>query len=153
MRLVKGQVFSIATEKGFGFIQYIETDCLGIEYVRVLQPMKGTDTITQKEVNLKQRWCCGFLVEIAHKRELINSVRIFSLPLKYKVEYWTRSPHNVRDKHLGWHIVHRETLKRKFKSKLKRRHLKLSPHGIFNDTLIKEYLDSDWKLSEYTAWD
>lgn len=149
MKLEKGQVFSIKTEKGFGFIQYIETDTLGVEYVRLLQPIKDLKEIDQKEVNQSQRWCCGFVVNTAHHRKIINYVGQFELPPKYKIEYWTRSPHNVRGKHLGWNLVHRETLERKFTKKLRRKHLKLSPHGILNDTLIKERLEESWSLTDW----
>jgi len=153
MKLEKGQVFSIETEKGFGFIQYIETDTLGVEYVRLLQPIKDLKEIDQNEVNQSQRWCCGFVVKIAHHRKIIDYVGQFELPPKYKIEYWTRAPHNVRGEHLGWNLVHRETLERKFTKKLRRKHLKLSPHGIFYDTLIKERLEKSWNLTDWKPFD
>ena len=149
MTLEKGQVFSIRLDKGFGFIQFIETDDLGIEYVRILDSIRTTEKITQSEVNLTQRWCCGFLVKTAYKKNLIEFIGKFELPPKYKVEYITRAPHNVKGEHLGWHIINRVTLERKLIPKLKRKHFNLSPHGIFNDTLIKERLLNNWELSKW----
>jgi hypothetical protein len=153
MKLEKGQVYSINTPNGYGFIQYIETDSLGVEYVRILNPIKASEEISQDEINHQQRWCCVFPLKAAHNRSVINYVGLFELPPKYKIEYWTRSPHNVRGEHLGWHIVHRDTLERKLKKSLRRRHLKLSPHGIFNVTLIRERLESNWKLSNWKTFD
>ena len=153
MKLEQGQVYSINTAHGYGFIQYIETDSLGVEYVRILDPIKEPEEINQDEINKQQRWCCGFPLKAAYNRKLINYLGLFKLPPKYKVEYWTRTPHNIRGEHLGWHIVNRETLERKFKKILRKRHLKLSPHGIFNDTLIRERLESNWKLSEWKEHD
>jgi hypothetical protein len=153
MKLEKGQVYSIKISHGYGFLQYIETDSLGVEYVRILNPIKETEEIYQDEINEKQRWCIGFPLKAALNRKLINYVGQFQLPPKYKTEYWTRSPHNVRGEHLGWHIVHRETLERKFKKKLRKRHLKLSPHGVFNDTLIRERLEKNWNLSDWKPYD
>ncbi len=153
MKLEKGQVYSIKIANGYGFIQYIETGSSGVEYVRILDPIRTAEEITQNEINERQRWCCGFPLKAAHNRKLINYVGLFQLPPKYKIEYWTRSPHNIRGEHLGWHTVHRDTLERKFKKSLRRRYLKLSPHGIFNDTLIRERLDSNWKLSDWKPFD
>jgi hypothetical protein len=149
MKLEKGQVFSIKTSKGYGFLQYLETDSSGVEFVRVLEHIKESTDITQEEINEEQRWCCGFPLNTALNKKLITYVGLFQLPRKYKIEYWTRDIHNVRGNALGWHIVHRETLERKFKKKLRKNHLKLSPHGIFNDTLIRERLESNWKLSKW----
>ena len=153
MRLEKGQVFSIYTASGFGFLQYLETDNLGVEYVRILDPIKNSQEISQDEINQHQRWCCGFPLKSALSKKLIEYIGPFDLPPKYKVDDWTRSPHNIQGKHLGWHIVNRETLERKFKKTLKRKHLKLSPHGVSNDTLIKERLEKGWKLNDWKPFD
>ena len=149
MRLEKGQVFSITISKGFGFLQYIETDSLGVEYVRILSPIKDTQEIDQTEINAQQRWCCGFPLKAALNRRLIEYIGLFDTPPRYKIEYWTRSPHNIRGVHLGWFIVHRNTLQRKFKKTLRRKHLKLSPHGVSNDTLIRERLENGWNLTDW----
>ena len=149
MKLEQGKVYSINTAQGYGFIQYIETDSLGVEYVRILDPIKVSREINQEEINKPQRWCCGFPLKAAYKQKCITYVGLFRLPPDYKIEYWTRTPHNNRGEHLGWHLVHRETLERKFKKRLRKKHLNLSPHGISNDTSIRERLESNWKLSEW----
>ena len=153
MKLEKGQVYSIRTIIGYGFIQYIEADRLGIEYVRILDPIKEFEEINQEEINRPQRWCCGFPLKAALNRKLVNDVGSFQLPPKYKVEFWTRCPHNVQGEHLGWFLINRETLERKFKNKLRKKHLKLSPHGVFNDTLIRERLEQNWNLVEWEPFD
>jgi len=35
MKLTSGDIFKIPTKIGFGFLQFIEIDSMGIEYVRV----------------------------------------------------------------------------------------------------------------------
>lgn len=39
-----------------------------------------------------------------------------------------------------------KTLKIELKETLSKNDLALSPYGIFNDTLIIEYLEKDWRL-------
>ncbi len=149
MKLIKGQVFSIQTKIGFGFFQFIEVDSMGVEYIRVLNIIKDSTEIKQSEIDKDQKWCCGFPLNIAHRRKIVEFIGCYELPKNYKIEYWTRSPHNVQGKHFGWHIVHRDTLERKLIPKLKRKHLLLSPHGVSNDTLIKERLEQNWELKKW----
>lgn len=149
MKLETGDIFSIKTSRGFGFLQYIETDNLGIEYVRVLSPIKDVENIIQSEVDSKERWSIGFPLKAAVRKKIVSKIGSFRIPTNYRIDEYARSEHNVRGEHLGWHIVNRKSLKRELKNKLETEDLKLSPHGIFNDTLIIEYLEKDWKLEDW----
>jgi hypothetical protein len=133
MKLELGDIFSIKTSKGYGFLQYIETDNLGIEYVRVLFPIKTEESISQDEVELKERWSIGFPLKAAIRKKIVTKIGNYEIPENYTLDEYARSVHNVRGEHLGWHIVNRITLQRELKSKLEKADLKLSPHGIFND--------------------
>jgi hypothetical protein len=149
MKLESGDIFSIKTSKGFGFLQYVETDDLGIEYVRILFPLKNEKIISQAEVDLKERWSIGFPLKAATRKKLVMKIGNFDFPINYKADEYARSEHNVGGEHLGWRIIHRKSLKGEFKNKLENEDMKLSPHGIFNDTLIIEYLEKDWKLENW----
>jgi hypothetical protein len=149
MKLETGDIFSIKTSKGFGFLQYIETDDLGIEFVRVLSPIKLEENIIQNEVDLKERWSIGFPLKAAVRKKIVSKIGSFKIPTNYIIDEYARSEHNIRGEHLGWHIVNRKSLKRELKNRLDKEDLKLSPHGSCNDTLIIEYLEKDWKLEEW----
>lgn len=149
MKLEKGDIFSIKTSKGFVFLQYIETDDLGIEFVRVLSPIKLDENIIQNEVELKERWSIGFPLKAAVRKKNVSKIGGFKIPTNYLIDEYTRSEHNVRGDHLGWHIVNRKSLKRELKSRLDKEDFKLNPHGSWNDTQIIEYLEKDWKLEEW----
>jgi hypothetical protein len=86
-----GEVFSIPVENGFGFLQYIETDQHGIEYVRVLSPINTEQIVTQEEVDNKERWCIGFPLLPAYKKGIVNYIGNFQIPSNYKPDTFARS--------------------------------------------------------------
>lgn len=55
----------------------------------------------------------------------------------------------VRGEFLGWYIVDTKTLKRELKQQLNAEDLKLPFHGHPNDTLLREYLESNWRLENW----
>jgi hypothetical protein len=56
MKIQAGQVFAIKTKIGFGFLQYIKPDEDGIEIVRVLEPIKEVNELSQAEVDMQERY-------------------------------------------------------------------------------------------------
>ena len=149
MKIKEGDVFSIKTKIGNGFIQYITIGDLGVELVRVLEPVKHGYDITQEEVNLKERYSVYFVVKAAIKKKLIEYVGQFQIPPSYVVPTKARTKHIVRGDFLGWHIVDQKTLKRELKQELNSEDISLSPHGHPNDTLLIEWLENDWRLENW----
>ncbi|MGB3198995.1 MAG: hypothetical protein WBB17_14825 [Saprospiraceae bacterium] len=144
-----GDVFKIKTNIGFGYLQYVETDDLGIDFVRVLEPISTNGEITQAGVDQTERWNIGFSLKTAARRKIVEMVGNFEIPKSFINSEYARSEHNIRGEFLGWHIVHKSTLKRELKSNLDEKNLKLSPHGIMNDTLIVERLEQNWRLENW----
>ncbi len=149
MNITPGDIFKISTKIGFGFLQFTELDSMGIEYIRVLDPISENSTITQFEIDKKERWCTGFPLRAALRKKIVEKIGNYRIPRNFKVSDLVRSKHIIGDEFLGWFIVNRKTLKRKFKTELSKKQLRLSPHGIMNDTLIIERLEENWKLSEW----
>lgn len=149
MKIKEGEVFAIKTKIGFGFIQFVEIGHLGIELIRVLEPIKDTNQISQEEVNQKERFSVHFVVKSALNRKLIERSGVFDVPFNYEVPTKARTEHNVRGEFLGWHIVEQKTLKRELKKELSSEDLQLSPHGHPNDGLLIEWFESDWRLENW----
>ena len=99
--------------------------------------------------NISVRFNIGFPVKAALRRKIINRVGKFEIPRAYEMPLQSRSKHNIRGAFLGWHIIDNKTVKRELKKELSENELKLSPHGIFNDTLLIEYLEKDWRLTNW----
>lgn len=149
MKLDKGDIFRIKTKIGYGFLQYIETDDMKIEFVRVLEPIKENGEITQPEINQVERWNTGFPLKAAIRKKIVEKVGSYEIPDTYVNSDYARSEHNVRGDFLGWHIIHKSSLKRELKKNLNENDLKLSPDGIMNDTLIIERLEGNWRLQNW----
>lgn len=149
MKLEKGDVFRIETKIGYGFMQYVETDDSGIEYVRILEPISETGKISQIDIDKLERWNIGFPLKAAARSQIVERVGSFLIPKSFNKTKFARSKHNIRGEFLGWHIVNRVTLKRELKKSLSDEDLTLSPHGIMNDTLIIERLEEDWRLENW----
>lgn len=62
---------------------------------------------------------------------------------------FVRTKHNVRGEFLGWHIVNTETWQRQLIESLSSEQKKLSPLGIWNDTLLIENLINYWSLENW----
>ena len=85
----------------------------------------------------------------AIKKKIVNKVGQFNLPFNFIDPNIRRSKHIIPNQTKGWHIINLKSSKMKFKKKLNNKDLKLSPHGIFNDTLIIEYLENNWSLENW----
>lgn len=149
MKVVKGDVFSLDTKVGFGFLQYIEDDQFGVGVVRVLESIKPTNEVLQDDINFPERFTAHFVVTTAFKRKLIQRVGNFSVPENYKIPSKAREKHIIRGEFLGWHIIDTKTLKRELKQQLTAEELKIPFHGHPNDTLLREYLESNWRLENW----
>jgi hypothetical protein len=149
MKIQSGDVFAISTTKGFGFFQHIQKDRFGIELIRVLEVMKEVNEITQAEVDLPERYIIQFVLGAALRRKLVCRTGLYTIPSSFKIPTEAREKHIINGEFLGWFIVDRKSLQRKLKRKLNSSEIKLSPHGIPNDTLIKEWLETDWRLSNW----
>ena len=149
MKIQEGEVFAIKTKLGFGFLQYIKQDQFGVEIIRVLEPIKEVNEIYQEEVNLPERYTVHFVVKAALNRKLIYRTGVFKIPDNYVIPSKGREPHNVRGEFLGWHITDQKTLKKELKKELSFEDLKLPPHGHPNDTLLREWLETNWRLENW----
>jgi hypothetical protein len=149
MKIKEGEVFAIKTKIGYGFLQYVTTSNLGIELIRVLEPIKDSNQISQNEVNVKERYSVHFIVKAALRKKLIERTGLFTIPNEYKVPTKARTEHKVRGEFLGWHVVDQKTLQRELKKELDAEDILLSPHGHPNDTLLIEWLENDWRLENW----
>ena len=149
MKIQVGEVFAIQTKIGFGFLQYIKPDQFGVEIIRVLEPIKKSNEISQQEVDMPERYTVHFVVNAALRRKLIYRTGLFKIPEGYRIPENGREKHTVRGKFLGWHITDLKTLKIETKNELTQDDLKLPPAGHPNDTLIKDWLENNWRLDHW----
>lgn len=148
-----GDIFEIKTPKGSAYLHFIAKDTMGIEVVRVLSDLyqkrpESFDELIKK----KERYIISFPLKSANNKNIVEKVGHISSD-GYHYPQFMRTPHNIRGEFLGWHIVNTSTLIRKLVSKLSTEQKKLSPWGVWNDTLLIDRLANNWKLEEWEPWD
>lgn len=148
-RIKIGDIFEIKTPKGSAYLHYIHKDSITGELIRVLQGVYSERPANfDKLAALGERYIISFPLSTAVKQKIVEPVGFypassFSKPKMMRTEY------NVRGEFLGWHLVDTDTWHRQFVKTLSAEQKKLSPWGIWNDTLLIENLVSDWSLESW----
>lgn len=147
VKLKVGDVFSIQTKKGKAYLHCLKTT-KGDEIVRVLDGFfpNGCENL-EALTNKPERFFLGFPVNAAYRRKIIELegyVSAEKYPAPKIMRDTMRWPDGVKH-----YTVEVETLKRTQVTELTDDYLALSPFGRWNDTLLIERLESDWKLEEW----
>lgn len=150
-RIKVGDVFEIDTPKGRAYIQYVLKNKMIGELIRVLPGVyeNQPDNLLQI-VNAKEEYFVHFPVKAANKQKIINLMGNFGLPKGIDIPKQFRT--KKMDKHgtpIGWQIIDYETWQRETVDELLDEHKKISPWGIWNDTLLIERISQGWNLDNW----
>lgn len=151
-RIKYGDVFEIATSKGFGYFQCVkETPKTECEVIRILP---GTYENVEEAnlanlVNEKELYFIQFTLKYAVKKKCIKLIGNFKVPEQVVVPKYYRDRHIVRGEFINWHITDSETLKIRSVKDLSEEEKKLSQSGIWNDTLLSERMAAGWTLDKW----
>ncbi len=151
-----GDLFGIETPKGIGFFQYVYLNPKDdIELIRVLpglyaeEPQNMENLVSQKEVYFIQ-----FPVRAAYRRKIIHLFGRYEIPSGIEVPpKQMRTTHFIRREFICWHIVDFETAQRVSVKELSDEQKKLSPWGIWNDTLLIEKMVEGWTPEKWSITD
>lgn len=148
-RIKLGDIFEINTPQGKAYLHYIHKDSVTGELVRVLQGLyyerpANLSTLVAEE----ERYIISFPLAAA-TRKMIVELAGNSSALNFNKPKLMRTKHCIRGEFLGWHLVDTETWQRQLVKTLSPEHKKLSPWGIWNDTLLIENLSNDWSLENW----
>ncbi|MBY8962545.1 hypothetical protein KJK34_07245 [Flavobacterium sp. D11R37] len=148
-RIKLGDVFEINTPKGKAYLHYIHKDTMGA-LIRVLPGLYANRPVNfDMLVSSKERYMIFFPLSAANNRNIVE--RVSSYPANnFNMPRFMRNSHIIRGEFLGWHIIDTETLQRKLVKNLTTEQKSLSPHEIWNDTLLIDRLVNDWSLYEWS---
>jgi len=148
-RIKIGDIFEINTPKGKAYLHYVYKDKVTGELIRVLQGLYGERPVNIPELaTSNERYIVSFPIAAATKQGIVEVVGHYSM-VGFEKPKLMRTEHNVRGKFLGWHLVDTETWQRKLVSTLSPEQKKLSPWGVWNDTLLIENLMNNWSLENW----
>lgn len=143
-----GDIFEINTNKGNAYFQCVKIDKLKWDIIKVFNQLFDERPSLNIIVDIHDSYFVGFALGAAFKRKLVEKIGNVPLEPDSKLPEYMRSNHAVRGQHLGWHIIDTATWKRQLVEKPSEEQMRLSPWGIWNDTLLKEKLESGWNLSK-----
>jgi hypothetical protein len=148
-RILVGDIFEINTPKGKAYLHYIHKDSVTGELIRVL---KGLYSERPMDLDIlaasEERYIISFPLSAAVKQKIVESVGYFAAS-NFSKPKLMRTEHNIRGEFLGWHLVDTETWQRQLVKKLSKEQKKLSPWGLWNDTLLVEKLVTNWSLEKW----
>ncbi|MEC4003843.1 hypothetical protein OX283_004180 [Flavobacterium sp. SUN052] len=147
-KLELGDIFELKTKKGDAYIQCVEIPNYNnrSELIKVFYQLHDEKPQDLNSILDKDYFYTRFPVRIAAFRKIITKIGNIPLPENFK------SPEYYRDTNAfgtGWQIVNEKTYFRTNVDELSAAHLKLSPWGGMNDTLIKELLENGWRLEKW----
>jgi hypothetical protein len=108
-----------------------------------------------KKVNLsnlvksQELFLIFFPLAVSYRKKLIDKIDNYPVPENFSQPKFMRSPHIIKGKFLGWHIVDIETLQRKLVQNITEEQRKLSPWGIWNKIYLIEHLEKNWTLDKW----
>jgi hypothetical protein len=144
-----GDIFQINTPKGKAYLHYIYKDKELGDLIRVLPELYSEWPESLEQLaRSKEAFMIFFPLSAANRKKIVEQVGYYPADNFGKPEYM-RDKHIVRGAFLGWHIIDTKTWKRQLVNDLTSDQKRLSPWGIWNDTLLIERLVSDWSLEKW----
>lgn len=150
-RLKVGDVFEISTPNGNAFFQYVHNESDTGQLIKIL-PGLFSDKPDNIENLVKGDglFFIYFPLKAAYKQGIVKVLGNEAVPENFSPPKHMRSKMVDKDGNLiCWQIVDCKTLQRESVSELSAEQKKLSPWGIWNDTLLIERLSSGWTLDNW----
>lgn len=149
-RIKIGDIFEINTPKGKAYLHYVYKDKAIGDLIRILPGLYPNRPASfEKLAGSKERYMVFFPLSVASKHKIVEQVGHYPIDNFEKPRYM-RAEHIVKGEFLGWHIVDTETWQRQLVKVLTSEQKKLSPWGIWNDTLLIENLTDGWSLEKWS---
>jgi hypothetical protein len=144
-----GDIFEIKTSKGYAYIHNLYKDESMGNLVRVLSGLYSERPVSFDVLaNQAEEFMVFFPLLFAERKKIVECVGNYSVD-RFKKPKFMRAEYSVKEKFLGWHIIDVETWKRQLVNVLTPEQKKLSPWGVWNDTLLVDNLENDWSLENW----
>jgi len=146
-RLRLGDVFKLATKKGDAYLQCVASHKTEGETIKVFYRLWSNPAEDVSSIVSGEYFLVDFPLRYAIPKGIVEYVGHSDLGGFEMPEL--RRTQNYFGTDSGWYVINTRTMKREFFDELNENQLKLSPYGIWNDTLIIEKLEEGWRLEDW----
>ncbi|MFI1742834.1 hypothetical protein [Thalassobellus sediminis] len=144
-----GDIFELKTGKGYVYLQCVRIPVdkrQDVELIRVYYKIHPTQMIDISFIQKSSFFYLSFVLQAAYNRKIVQKVGNSTLEPDFKTPRYFKTENPFGE---GWHIIDSENWHRETIEKLTAEQRKLSPWGVWNDTLIIERLDEGWTLEKW----
>jgi hypothetical protein len=144
-----GDIFELKTDKGYIYLQCVfipEDKRQEVELIRIYFDVHKTQTTNLSLTQQSAYFYLSFTLQAAYNKKIVEKVGNATLEPYYKPPRYFRTENVFGE---GWQIVDSVTMKRQSYKELTDEQKKLSPWGVWNDTMIIERLDVGWTLQNW----
>ena len=151
-KVKKGDIFELHTNNGIAYFQCVkESPATEVETIRILPGIYVSLEQARLEdlVNKQETFFIKFPLKYGLKKKVIKFVGNYRIPNSVIVPRYYRDMHIVRGEFIAWHIIDSETYMIQSVKELSEEQKKLSPAGMWNDTLLAERIAEGWTLENW----
>lgn len=150
MSIKIGDIFEFETGKGYAYLHYIFLNPQVTELVRVLKGLHGETPENLLEIaGQKEQFFVFLPVKAMVKKKLLKKVGHLDAENSEIPEFMRTEPLSPKIKE-GWEIVNTRTWKHEYVKELSEEQKSLSPWDIWNANMLKEHLEENWSLENWT---
>lgn len=149
-KVLLGDICEIETAKGYGYFQCVGFDYQQVELIRVYHAVFPDPIENLSLLNtITDRFFVGFHIGAALRRKIVRRVGNNPLEEDFERPRFFRDKEMIRGEFRGWRIKDIETGRFNLEPILTESIQKMSPMGVVNDTLLIDWLDSEWGLDNW----
>jgi len=146
-----GDLFQIGITDQEVFLHYVYDDERIGQLIRVFtDPTSARKLELEDLAYVKEKFMIFFPLKAAVRRKIVKKVGCLSLPPNFRKPKFMRTKHTIRGEFRGWHIVNTDTWQAQLVANLSEDQKKLSPWGVWNDTLLIQRLEDGWNLEDWS---
>lgn len=152
LKIELGDVYTLPFSSGLIILQYVATGKNGIDIVRVFRvPCEnGQEVNIAETVSGSEEFFLHFALQGAARKKIVSFAGHYPFPVGCSTPRLMRTMIRRHEKdEPQWFIVDVETLERKPVAELTNEIIKLSPFGIWNDTLLVDRMGNGWSLQTW----
>lgn len=145
-----GDIFELRTNRGYAYMQCLRIPInkrRELELIRVYLKVHPNKETKLSMIQDNDFFYLNFGLQFAYNRKIVEKIGKVSIEPDFTPPRFFRTENMFGE---GWQIIDSTNWMRETISDLTSEQMKLSPWGMWNDTLLIERLDEGWNLENWS---